>query len=966
MNQSWQEREDILFRFERACQEHGASLETFLAELSFGHQTITPELLTELIRVDLEHRWLHGDRVLVEEYATLRPSLFRPPYLRQLVDGEIEVRRLTESPCDMQELRQRFPDLEEVEIQRWSARLQTNTTSTERSVETDAPEQSRGPRLQAGAQIGDYILEAEIGRGSFATVWKARHSKLSRLVAIKVPSAQSRSMPTAIERLQREARSIARINHPNIVQIYDVGNVDESPYIVSQFIDGPTLREVLARPGLTPSQTAQCVCDVARGLEEIHLQGIVHRDIKPANILMCDGNHPIVVDFGLAQIEQEHDSSLTIDGDLIGTPAYMSPEQARGEVRTLDARTDIYALGVILYQSLSSRLPFEGKREVVLNQIVHERPAGLPSHVNRDLRTITNKCLEKSPADRYATAAAVADDLERYLHGMPILARPPGFGERIWKWALRRPRVVVTAVLLLVGTSFLLGTAWQLRQVMQERDKSVLLEQDAIAAQRRTQSLLARTEADAGRLAMQRGQMKHAIRSFEKSIEMGYSDAREIQLARLEALIELGQLEEARIAYDELAAKEKSEQAELAPTLALWNAELASRSGAAGAEVLDQLRGLDLDALSKADGSYCRGLISDDALQSVKHYRDALRCDMFHHRARKCLIATLIGLGRLREAESELVASRHLCPEDDDFRLMLAVVRASLGDAESALNLLADVRDPFLADTWREYCEFIHDTRIQAFSDNSTTSPFELLGNELASRHWDLTYQQGFRIPLPIQQRFDTARLRASELKDASTAHRDKKLLSLLIELANSNPESSLWTLIGEMQLATNDVVAAKASFDRALELPAVLPSQAREIAKRGVIATRLYLGLIKRIDVEENMSRFLEVVPDVSTNSITSGSSCRAIVIALLQSGENELAQRWALRWRECSENPSDAIWHLALAERRLGNLTRSLSLWDEFLERNPNHQAAIDNRGAVLEMLRERVSPPASAGSN
>jgi tetratricopeptide (TPR) repeat protein len=342
-------------------------------------------------------------------------------------------------------------------------------------------------------KVAGHEILAELGRGGMGVVYKARQTGLNRLVALKMLLAGGHAGPEQLARFHTEAQAVARLVHANIVQIYEVGEQEGLPYFSLELVDGGSLAQKIAKKPQPAEEAARLVECLAGAMAYAHRHGIIHRDLKPPNVLLTVDGIPKITDFGLAK-HLEGDSSQTKSGTLMGTPSYMAPEQARGEVRELGALVDVYSLGAILYELLTGRPPFLAATVLdTLEQVRSQEPVP-PSRfqpkVPRDLETICLKCLQKEARNRYASAETLTDDLRRFLAGEPILARPVSAPVRLWRWCRRNPRVATlsAAVVALLGA---VGISFAIVAVRIGREREATAEARNVALQRLEQATAA-------------------------------------------------------------------------------------------------------------------------------------------------------------------------------------------------------------------------------------------------------------------------------------------------------------------------------------------------------------------------------------------------------------------------------------------------------------------------------------------
>lgn len=333
-------------------------------------------------------------------------------------------------------------------------------TSVDRSkIPEHAASKAKSPK-----RIASYEIQDEIGRGGMGVVYKAEDLRLKRVVALKVILAGGHAGEIELARFQTEAESVARLKHHNFVQIYEVGSDEGLPFLALEFCAGGSLEDRLEESQPTPREAAELMAKLADAMDHAHQTGVIHRDLKPGNILFDGTGEPKITDFGLAKKVGEDDSH-TRTVSVMGSVGYMSPEQASGHTRDATSAVDIYALGAIFYRLLAGKTPFEGSSTVESLQLVIN---GVPVPIRRlrpscprDLDTICLKCLEKAPANRYATAADLASDLRRFLRGEPITARAATPLEQLTSWARRNPLPMIVASGAVVMLALLAGAmAW--------------------------------------------------------------------------------------------------------------------------------------------------------------------------------------------------------------------------------------------------------------------------------------------------------------------------------------------------------------------------------------------------------------------------------------------------------------------------------------------------------------------------
>jgi tetratricopeptide (TPR) repeat protein len=928
--------------------------------------------LAERLQDEQRARWRRGERVLVEAYLSDHPELAGDvEAVLDLIYNEVLLRKQQQEHPQLEEYLRRFPNLSEpvrdlFEVDR---ALDSDPQQAAESIQFfphgEANSGSDGQASTISVSIPGYEILRELGRGGMGVVYYAWQNNLRRVVAIKTVLAGSAAAPEQLGRFQCEAEAVARLQHPNIVQIHEVSRDGSTPYLVLEYVDGGSLAQKLDGTPQPPQQAAQLVEVLARAVHHAHQKGIIHRDLKPANVLLLKDGTPRISDFGLAKFIIGGGGGKTQTGEILGTPSYMAPEQGMGRVRDVGPWTDVYALGAILYELLTGRPPFKGATpfETIIQAASDEPvpPTRLQPKVPRDLETICLKCLQKDQRRRYLSALDLADDLGRFSRHEPIRARPAGLLYRLAKLTRRHTAVVLSlAVVFLALVLGIVGTTAGLVRARTERDR-------AEAAEREARRLLSASRRDAAHIALQRGDWRAALAYIDLALADDPLDSPALHLDRARALCALHDIPQAAAELERLT--QRTDLADLEGQVLLWKASLAlNHSSAEMKPALAMVRqALERD-LPPAEAAYAHALLARSSPEALEHLRQAVQADPFHPQAQGMLALLLSVTGRHEEARESLLVAELLFTEDPLFPVIHALLLTLQDNVPAAREQLEKARPHLSARQWASAQAVLElGSQVPALGhmlegaitgDANFSLHRALLGvllsgsrTRAALKHADLylplppVLMRAFQeLPGPLNLIGMGGDNVAARLERIAELHPDALFYLMEAVLLGNQDRPEKWA-------------ASEKAFLRAAETPSILPL--RRVALYGAAGAEWVLCREgPRQTRDETRRRAVQNMRKLMAAGIQPAQA--PLLLAIAFEAHDTAAAQWILHeWER--QTPTDS--RLPAQRIRVAfhseQYARAIDLIDEAVRKNPREAATWKKvRDAAVERLRQQAA--------
>jgi tetratricopeptide (TPR) repeat protein len=812
--------------------------------------------------------------------------------------------------------------------------------------------------------VPGYELLKVLGRGGMGVVYQVRQVRLQRLVALKMIRNSNLAGAEEMARFQTEARAVAQLQHPHIVQIYEVGETDGLPFFSLEYVDGGTLARKLSGNPLPAPAAAQLVETLARAMYFAHERGIIHRDLKPNNVLLTTDGTPKIADFGLAKLLHS-DAGQTQSGAILGTPSYMAPEQAAGQLKVIGPTTDVYALGAILYEVITGRPPFRAATVVETMEQVRLQdllpPSQLQPRLPRDLETICLKCLEKDRAKRYLTAQDLADDLLRFLQDRPIHARPATRWEQFWKFA-RRNRTLVGGlagilVALLLGIT---GTSIGLVRAVHAGQRAAQAETSLAAELTHTRAAAAELEVSVAKVAQQRGQWQSALDHYAQALHLGYEDEIALRLEMIKCRNNLG----GNIVPEVDALGERPDLGKHRASYLLIKGRVTFGRSSQQGNPVELIRQALALGLSPEEAAIARGYLAETIPEALAHFQQARRLNPFCDvdRATEWFLCVLAG--RLEEAK-ELAAQAQLAEPNGKTPLLMSAMQHALeGDSAKASTLLTQfeahnaLENPEVARLLIQLLplvreEGVHWGDLDANQGLSTLRRLQGLYASSAARRGVQTDKNA----LFAGQQVDQLPFLKKYLAQIFTCVFKKAIirsvpLTEIQDLLRMNPDGMTYGVYASSLEALGRLQEAEEAYVKACQQPSLLNCRRFMIYrlanlqfKRASAARDAHL----KARAVENLHRAVAVTGPLTARAAD------ALSFLALDMDEYNLALNLLDQWQRLEPGKLEIVRRRALAEHYRGSAIQALTQADAVLKRAPRDQLALTVRERSVKQIKD-----------
>ncbi len=878
------------------------------------------------------------------------------------------------------------------------------------SIDTDAadlPEtrsfaahKTRGEGPHLPEAIGSYRVLRLLGEGGMGRVFLCEQANPKRQVAVKV--MLSRLSPHALRRFQLEAETLARLHHEGIAQIFEAGDTSlggqQQPFIAMELVEGRTINSTQIASWNTQAKISLLI-KVCRAVEHAHQNGVIHRDLKPGNILVNDTGVPKILDFGLARQMERGDSESpgqTETGQILGTLAYMSPEQASGDPLAVDTRSDVYSLGVVAYQLLSGTLPIPVRHESPIEslQLIRERRPQPLGELNRecrgDLETIVEKSLDKNKEYRYQSVAELRADFERHLQNIPIVARHASVWRRLRKFAQRHRGLVTAAAttLLTIVASLIIVSLLLFRT--REANATITLKNNELTASRETAytarrdalARLAETYVLSARIAARRGQWREAIELYDNAIAMDQPDPMSLQVERIRLLASIGKRAEAKEQITTLTPQAVGRNGAM---IDLLHGELLLQEWSKPQDATSLIqRAIDSGTLEQAEEEYARGLVTDITLQAHQHFQTAVTINPFHQQARMQLAYMLVFLGRLEEARQELAVTRLLFPDDETAIGMDAMIDLLEGEHERAVTKIQAIAPQLGQRTTEAVVSVIQQTGPLLKKMEDPDAQFGL--GDLLRFYGQLVriiiqYRDVFSAASgkdmlismpnhPVLRRFMGKR---TSVVLALTFRRYQQLADEMLEIAEGNPIDAPYALAAACHLelamshsrttpseqARTHAELASDLFEKAVHAPSIMSIITRQ-AKMGWVNADIALLDLLPPDSDALAKRQQQAIANTrrfSNEAVIGLEELSLYAQAAFILNDFETARGLLRRWHERDPKELHCLRILAMIEGRSSNYYQAIVLAEEVLASQPKDEQMLQLRELSREELQKQA---------